>query len=109
MAIALYHYLQPVSKLPAGHLDPVPIPNYLACFNASLELLLARQPDVVKPALQVPKQAKLIGGQAGALGRPNVPEKAFFGAPQLGMLCLDLMFVGLHHQLPDPIALNLPQ
>ena len=91
----------------AGLFDHIPIQNCLACLNASLELLLGRQPDVVKLAFQVPNQAKMIRGQVGAVGRPYVPGKKVLEAPQPEVIGLDLMCVSLHHQLPDPHVLNL--
>ena len=55
----------------------------------------------------MPNQAKIIGGQVGAVGRPYVPGKKFFEAAQVGLFGLDLVCVSLHHQLPDPLLFNL--
>ena len=55
----------------------------------------------------MPNQAKIIGGQVGAVGRPYVPGKKFFDAPQARLFGLDLVCVSLHHQLPEPLILNL--
>ena len=55
----------------------------------------------------MPNQAKIIGGQVGAVGRLYVPGKKVLEAPQPGVAGLDLMCVSLHHQLPDPLVSNL--
>ena len=107
MAITLFYHLQPVSEMLAGLFDHIPIQNCLACLNVSLQLLLGRQPDVVKLALQVPNQAKIIEGQVEAVGRPYVPGKKVFGGLQPGVIGLDLVCMSLHHQLPDPPVSNL--
>ena len=96
-----------MSEVQASLFDHIPIQNCLAYFNASLELLLRRQPDAVMLALEVPNQAKIIREQVGAVGRPNVPKGRAFGGSTARNAWSGFDMCELHHPLPDPLVSNL--
>ena len=79
MTHTLYHFLHHGCDLRASLFYHTPMQNCLACLNASLELLLGREPDAVNLGLKVPDQAKIIRAQVGAAGRPHVAWGRAFG------------------------------